>query len=203
MMVSVCSIGYTLKGRREMAKQRGNRTVLFCVSSLMCATLIVSTLVLRFPLPGTDLLITAQLLFALLSGLVLPLVYSLLSIIGYIFLGLIGLPVFSAASGPAIVFTPNFCFLLGFLAAVTVEFFLCKMLKDKKNCDFLAALSGTFAMYVVALPCIALQNRVLLQSPIGITELMLGYCAIFLPFDLLKAYLASLIAPRLRKAIHL
>ncbi|MBP3540212.1 MAG: biotin transporter BioY [Clostridia bacterium] len=175
----------------------------FCLSALMCALLVTSTLLLRFPLPGTDVLFTTQLIFVLLSGLVLPTPYGLYAVLGYIFLGLMGIPVFSSVSGLAVIATPSFGFLLGFPCAVLVSSFVRQLLAQKKSCDLLAALAGTFIMYVVALGYIALLNGIWLRAPIGVTELLATYCAWFLPLDIVKAALAAMIAPRLRKAIRL
>lgn len=184
-----------------MQKSRSIRH--FCLSALMCALLIVSTLLLRFPLPGTDVLFTTQLIFVLLAGLVLPTPYGLYAVLGYIFLGLMGIPVFSSVSGLAVVATPSFGFLLGFPCAVMIAALVRRFLEQKKSCDILAALAGTIAVYMVALSYIALLNGVWLRSPIGLKELLATYCAWFLPLDIVKAALAAMIAPRLRKAIRL
>lgn len=186
-----------------MRRVQGKSIRLFCCAALLCALLVVSTLLLRFPLPGTDVLFTTQLVFVLLSGLVLPFPYGLYGVLGYLALGLIGLPVFSSVSGPSVVATPTFGFLMGFPCAVLIAGVIRRILQKKKSCDLVAALAGTLAMYVVALGYIALLNGLWLRTPIGIKELLAVYCAGFLPLDVVKAVMAAMIAPRLRKAIRL
>ena len=174
---------------------------MLCLSALMCTLLILSAILFRFPLPGTDVLFTLQVMSMLLCGLLLPLRYALYSVLGYIALGLIGLPVFSSVCGPGAVFTPSFGYLLGFPAAVSVERFLICKLKNKKSCDFVAALCGIVMMYAVALGYIAFLRGVWMRDALGFKELLLVYAFSFLPADIIKAILAALIAPRIRKAL--
>lgn len=184
-----------------MKNHRRHSIEMLCLSALMCALLILSAVLFRFPLPGTDVLFTLQVMAVLMCGLVLPLRYALYSVLGYIALGLLGLPVFSSVCGPGAVFTPSFGFLLGFPAAVGVEHFLLDGLKSKKSRDFVAALCGIFAMYTVALCYIALLKGLWMRETVAFGELFMLYCFPFLPMDILKALLAALIAPRLRKAL--
>lgn len=182
-------------------RQKKSNIRLVCCAALMCTMLVVSTLLIRFPLPGTDVLFTTQLIFILLSALILPVPYGLYAVVAYLLLGLIGLPVFSSVCGPAVVFTPSFGFLLGFLFAVLAAAYVRSRLEAKKGCDLLAALSGTVVMYIAALTYIAVLNQLWFHSTVSFRELFSIYCAGFLPLDLLKTVLAALIAPRLRKAI--
>jgi biotin transport system substrate-specific component len=57
---------------------------------------------------------TLQTFFVLLSGLVLGPIYGAASQLAYLFLGLLGLPVFSEGSGVAYIFKPSFGYLAGF-----------------------------------------------------------------------------------------
>ena len=70
---------------------------LLTLSALMCALIIVSTLWLKFTIPGTDVMVTSQVFFVLLCGLLLPPRYCFYTLGTYLLLGLAGLPVFSAA----------------------------------------------------------------------------------------------------------
>lgn len=45
---------------------------LLTLSALMCALIIVSTLWLKFTIPGTDVMFSSQVFFVLLCGLLLP-----------------------------------------------------------------------------------------------------------------------------------
>ena len=91
------------------------------LSALMCALIIVSTLWLKFTIPGTDVMFSSQVFFVLLCGLLLPPRYCFYTLGAYLLLGLAGLPVFTATVGPAVIATPSFGYLIAFPfeAAVT------------------------------------------------------------------------------------
>lgn len=67
---------------------------------------------LKIPLPLVSF--TLQDFFVLLSGQLLGPVYGAASQVAYLFLGLLGLPVFSEGGGLAYIFKPTFGYLLGF-----------------------------------------------------------------------------------------
>ena len=94
---------------------------LLTLSALMCALIIVSTLWLKFTIPGTDVMFSSQVFFVLLCGLLLPPRYCFYTLGTYLLLGLAGLPVFTATVGPAVIATPSFGYLIAFPfeAAVT------------------------------------------------------------------------------------
>lgn len=70
---------------------------------------------LQIPLPYFDYY-TLQFTFVLLAAVVLPLRYVLMTLGGYVFLGLLGLPVFAAGGGISYVLRPSFGYLIGFVA---------------------------------------------------------------------------------------
>ena len=114
-----------------MATQTSRHSArLLCYSALMCALIIVSTLWIRFPIPGTDVMFTTQVFFVLLCGQLLPPRYCLYTLLLYVGMGLAGVPVFSSICGPAVLSTPSFGYLLGFIVAAPAEaFFRQKMQK--------------------------------------------------------------------------
>ena len=95
-------------------------TMRLCYCSLLCALIILSTFLFRFVIPGTNVMVTLQVLFVLLCGQILPVRYCLYTTGAYLLAGLIGLPVFSAVSGPSVVLTPSFGYLLAFPACAAV-----------------------------------------------------------------------------------
>ena len=180
-----------------------DKTKLITYSALMCAILIISTLWFKFTLPGTDVLFTTQVLFVLLCGQLLPCKYCFATIGLYLLLGLCGLPVFSAASGPAVLATPSFGYLLGFpFAAAAVSFFRAKLCGARWG-RYAASLIGVAVLYAVALPYIACLKGLYLNAPIPVGTLLTAYCFAFLPLDILKAVLAALLGSRLEKPLRL
>lgn len=74
--------------------------------------------------------ITLQTLFVFLSALLLPLKNSLLAILMYTILGLIGLPVFTSGGGLSAIFSPSFGFIIGFIFATICGSLLAKRRHD-------------------------------------------------------------------------
>ena len=176
---------------------------LLCYSALMCALIIVSTLWIRFPIPGTDVMFTTQVFFVLLCGQLLPPRYCLYTLLLYVGMGLAGVPVFSSICGPAVLSTPSFGYLLGFVVAAPAEAFFRQKMQKKQSRDFLAALLGIVVIYAVALPYMALLKGAFLSAPVPFSVLMYSYFLVFLPLDLVKAFLAGLLGRRLRIALRM
>ena len=61
---------------------------LLTLSALMCALIIISTLWLKFTIPGTDVMFSSQVFFVLLCGLLLPPRYCFYTLGAYLMLGL-------------------------------------------------------------------------------------------------------------------
>ena len=179
------------------------KTVLLCYSSLMCALIIVSTLWLKFSLPGTDMMVTTQVFFILLCGQILPSRYCLYTIGAYVLIGLCGVPVFSAAAGPAVIATPSFGYLLGFPFAAMTTARLRVGLKQKKGSDLFASLAGLAVLYGIALSYIAFLKGVVLAAPLPFATLATAYFLAFLPLDICKAVLAAFLGKRLRAILRL
>lgn len=178
-----------------------NKTKTLAYSALMCAMLIVSTLWLKFPVPGTEILFTTQVLFVLLCGQLMPPSGCAYAIGAYILLGLLGLPIFSATQGVAVIATPTFGYLLGFpFSAMAVAWVRAK-LKNAKAGRYIASLAGIIVLYLIALPYIALLNGLYLSRPVPLSVLLSTYCLAFLPLDFVKGLLAAFIAERIAKAM--
>ena len=76
---------------------------------------------LEMAIPGTDVPQTAQTLAVLIAGIFLGPVYGSLSVIAYVVLGVVGLPIFAGdRSGPEVLVGPTAGYLLGFLVAAAI-----------------------------------------------------------------------------------
>lgn len=173
------------------------------VSALMCGLLAVSTLWLKFPLPGTDVLLTTQVLFVLLCGQLLPPRYCLLAIGGYLALGLCGVPVFSATQGVGVVITPTFGYLLAFPFAAWLEACCLRWFPGRGlGWRMLSAACGLALLYAIALGYIAALKGLYQKTPVGLSQLMIVYCLAFLPLDAGKAALAAVLGRRLSRLLR-
>ena len=160
--------------------------------------------IIQFPLGEVP--ITLQTLFVILSGLILGPKLGALSQIVYVVLGLIGLPIFSNfTGGPQSVLKPSFGFLIGFIFAA---FIIGKIANLEEKIDtkriLLAVFTGTIVIYLFGLPYMGfILNNVMGKGLDFFTILKIG-CLLFVPGDILKAIVASLLAikilPMLKKS---
>lgn len=110
------------------------KTMNMVLSAVFTALMIVGSF-LRVTIPGVPIVITFQLFFAVLSGAILGKKWGSASILLYIALGLLGIPVFATGGGITYVLTPTFGYLLGFVAAAFIVGMICETC-EKRNGDF-------------------------------------------------------------------
>jgi biotin transport system substrate-specific component len=147
----------------------------------------------RIPLPFSPVPLTLQTFFVLLGGALLGSNLGALSQLSYIFLGVLGLPVFSGAgSGLSYFLGPTGGYLLGFVLAAL---FIGRFIKHAHHNLF--SIFGLFC----------LGNLILLSSGIIWLKLISGYSFTkllsigfipFLPGDLAKALVAAIIYLKLK-----
>lgn len=138
--------------------------------------------------------ITFQVLMITLLGLLLNRVQIIYVMIGYLVLGLIGLPVFASGAGIGYILEPSFGFIIGFiLHSLTISIF-----KNKK----MGIMVGYLLLYFVGLSYLYFVVRVILKNPIPINVLFISYWVKFLPSDLLSLALAYLLSKRLKGLVH-
>ena len=156
-------------------------------------------------IPLGDVPITLQSMFTILAGLLLGPKLGALSQIVYVLLGLSGMRIFAGFSGgPQCIFKPSFGFLIGFIFAAYV---VGKISHGGKSIGFkrifLATLAGTFVIYLFGLPYMyIILNNVMGKAVPMSTAIKTGYL-IFLPGDMLKAILSSLVASRVVTKINI
>lgn len=137
--------------------------------------------------------LTLQVLFVLLAGFMLDPLESFLAITLYVVLGLIGLPIFAGSSGLQAIFKPSFGYLLGFVVVIP----LIGLLKAKMNFWFLSGLA-LFIIYFLGISYFIILQTSLFGKPIKLDWVLINFCIVFLPGDILKVVLAYWIKLRLR-----
>lgn len=142
---------------------------------------------------------TMQTLFTILSGIILGPTLGALSQLVYVLLGLAGLPIFAGFSGGiSSIFHPTFGFLIGFIAAAYISGKLVNFNKIeifKKY--FLAAIAGTIVIYLFGIPYLYFILNNYMSVDMSWSAALKSGCIIFLPTDILKAALASLLATKI------
>lgn len=159
---------------------------------------------IAIPLPLIP--ITLQTLFCLLAGLLLGPKYGAASQAFYMFMGLIGVPVFTWGGGLSSIFMPSFGYIIGFIACAWITGTLSRKTHGRGKLpgikNYLAAsLTGVAGLYIFGL--LHLYLIVNFWMPGNGMPLMkvlsIGFFST-IGGDILKAFLSSVIALRIKKA---
>ena len=163
--------------------------------SLFTALIAIGAFI-RIPIPVVPF--TLQFLFTTLAGLLLGAKLGAISVGVYLFLGLIGLPVFTQGGGIGYIFTPTFGYIIGFCvgAYITGRIACTKSYPSYKRL-LLANFIGLAVVYAFGMVYYYIICNFYLSTPIGIWSLVL-YCFILTaPGDIVLCYLAAGIAKRM------
>lgn len=161
------------------------------MASLFTALIAVGAFI-RIPVLISPVPITLQMLFIFLAGAMLGARWGSMSVMIYLLLGIIGLPVFSGgSSGIGVLFGPTGGYLVGFVLAA----FVIGLFSDKwgtsgvlRNMLFMSA--GLLVIYLLGAAYMVHVARISVESAI-----LLGV-APFIPGDLLKLVFSSVIAAK-------
>lgn len=127
---------------------------------------------------------------------------GLFAVLIYIFMGLIGLPVFTKGGGFGYILEPTFGYILAFVPAVV---FIC-LFKEKVKNNYILLVVILFAGGIIILLFGALYAYLLLSLTTGINSLsgfITGYFLAFVPAEIIKALAAALIYNRLHRYMTL
>ena len=123
--------------------------------SVYCAlftALIIIGAYISIPIPIGPVPIALADFFVMLTGLFMGGKYGLLTVILYLGLGTIGLPVFSSGgSGFAFLFGPTGGFLFGYLLLVATIGFITEKVKSSFTTDLLALLFGNMLLFAMGI----------------------------------------------------
>lgn len=170
------------------------------VYTALLAALTAAGAFMRIPMGYSS--VTLQYLFTAMAGLLLGRKWGALSQLIYVCLGLVGLPIFTMGGGFGYVFQPTFGFLLGLIPAAWVAGMIARRGAASFCRLLLACLAGTAAVYVIGLPYMHCILRFYLNKTWSIQQTVMGGMVIFLPWDVLKAIVASLLAKKLLPTLH-
>lgn len=162
------------------------------------ATLIAVSGYIVIPLPFSTVPVTAQTLAIMLAGGLLPPVHAAVSLLVFLMMGAIGIPVFAGGSaGLGIIAGKTGGYLIGFLAGA----FLISLLKGKRPgfIRLLAANTVGGVVLVYALGVLWLSY----VTGIGIQKAVIFGALPFIPGDIFKIVIASLITLKLNKHVNL
>ncbi len=173
------------------------RTMLFAA---MFAALTAVGAFIKFPIPPYPVPMTLQTAFVYLAGLLLPPSAAFFSQLSYVLIGLIGIPVFTNGGGIGYIFDPTFGYLLAFLAAAPLISLVASrtLYRGKKWLFVLGGFGVILLVQLLGVAYMALISSAYLAKPIALSRaIYLIY--IFLPLDLVKLLLVTLLGSQLKK----
>lgn len=146
---------------------------------------------------------TMQPLVVLLSGILLGHKWGPISIIVWLILGAIGLPVFNQGQAGAVMLVgPTGGFIFGFVVCSWVAGYLTeKDLEASFIKNYFYLLLALLVAYGIGLIGFKLSFEYFLQKPMTWEKSMLLAIAPFLPFDIIKAAVAAYVGARVRKSL--
>ncbi|WP_207648389.1 biotin transporter BioY [Anaerobranca gottschalkii] len=142
--------------------------------------------------------ISLQTLFVMFAGLLLGSKYGVLSQLLYIFLGLLGLPIFTGGGGIGYVLTPTFGFIIGFLPLAYFSGFA----KGNNFKVISMLLLGNLILYCIGITYLWFILNKIAGNDLSLITLLKGM-TIYLPGDLLKIFITIPIALKIRKRLNI
>jgi biotin transport system substrate-specific component len=175
-----------------------NNKLKYLILSALFAALISVGAFIQIPLPFVP--ITLQLFFVFFAAIILPPLYSVISTVIYISLGLIGLPIFAGGKGGfQHVLSPTFGYAAGFILCVFIIGIILKNIKQTYLGLFAACLAGLLAVYIFGTIYFCALSVLYFGNEITVNY-VLGICVIpFIPGDLVKIALAVMLGKRLKR----
>lgn len=175
-------------------------TTMDLILCAMFVALITVGTFIRIPVPLVPF--TLQDLFVMLAGLVLGARLGFLSVLVYIIMGLLGLPVFSQSGGIGYVFQPTFGYIIGFAIAAFVSGYIAYAGKQTYKRLLVASLVGIGIIYTLGTIYCYFVSALYLGNIIGIKALLVSCVFTTLPKDIILAFVLAFVAKKLIPALH-
>ena len=140
--------------------------------------------------------ITLSTFFAILAGTCLPLPQAAASIIVYILIGAIGLPVFTSGGGIAAIIGPTGGYIIGYIPCAVIGALIMRaMAKHVRLASLISSIAATAMIYAIGLPWLSAIMDLSLSAMLaaGLIPFIIG--------DTLKIIVATLITPSIRGRI--
>lgn len=173
------------------------RTKEMCLCALFTALLCASAYI---KIPTPLLPVTFQTLFVSLAGLLLGSKKGPISVAVYVFIGLIGIPVFAEGGGLSYVLRPSFGYIIGFILSAFVTGKLAEKKYTFKN-FLLSSMVGLICVYAAGLVYYYFISTMYLGNQLEIKNLFIYCFLLTLPADIIMCILASTIGKRLKSTI--
>lgn len=169
-------------------------------AALFTALVIVFAIIPPLPMPFVPVPLTLQTLGVMLAGLILSPRLAALAMLLYVVLALVGFPVLPGGRGGLAVFAgPTGGFILGFIpGAFVVSWLAARNLSETTTAAMIArnfgaaVFGGAIVVYAIGVPWLAMVTGMSMDRA-------LMAVVVFLPGDLVKAVIATIVALRVAK----
>lgn len=155
-----------------------------------------------FRLPIGAMPITLQFFFTAAAGLLLGARHGAWSQAVYVFLGLIGLPIFTQGGGFGYVLQPSFGFLLGLIPCAWIIGALGRR-RDGAVWIALSCAAGLATLYLIGLPYMALILNAYLGKGMDLRAILSAGMLPYLPGDALKIAAIAALCPGIQKRLYI
>ena len=156
---------------------------------------------IRIPVP--ILSISLQTLFTTLAGLLLGGRLGCLSVLCYMLVGLMGVPVFTEGGGLGYILRPSFGYIIGFcIGAFITGKIAQKACKPSYGRLLLAGFSGMAAIYLCGLLYYYVICNYVINTPIAVWPLFLHCFIMVVPGDVALCFLSAYLALRLKRHVE-
>nr|WP_248563114.1 biotin transporter BioY [Niallia sp. NCCP-28] len=146
--------------------------------------------------------LTLQTFFAILAGLVLGKRLGSMAMIAYMFVGLVGLPIFSQFGGGfRVIFSPTFGFILSYIIVSYVVGFMIEK-KATLPMFIFSSIVGLILNYVIGTNWMYFAYKFWAAAPEGFTYgLAWSWMLVFLVKDVIVSIFAGVVGHRLNKTV--
>lgn len=158
----------------------------------------------KITIPSPIVPFTLQWMFVALSGMLLGSRLAPISVIVYILLGLLGLPVFTKGGGISYILSPTFGYLIGFIPA---SFIIGKAVERMENKIkfwriMIAMTCALFVLYSIGVSYMYVVATMYLCKSMSLTNAIWYGAALFIPTDLLSATFCSIFGVKAARQVR-
>lgn len=151
---------------------------------------------IKIPIPFVPL--TLQVFFVSLSGILLGSKKGALSQLLYVFIGLVGIPIFTEGGGIAYIFKPTFGYLIGFIFGAYITGCISERLKKVNIINiFLSMLAGLAFVYLIGVAYLYLINGLYLGIDFTLWAAVYYGFVLCIGGDLIGSFVASALSCKL------
>lgn len=191
---------FNLKKKKATTFTERGKTIMLSLTAVFTGLIIAGTFI-RIEIPIIPF--TLQTFSVQLTSSMLGPFWGAAAILIWLFMGLVGIPVFTKGGGFTYVLQPTFGYMIGFLIGTIAGGLIINLFKKK---NYLSYLSGNIANLLITYACgmiyFYLLQTLYFGKTISAYTVFVSCFLIFLPGDLTFTFVASFIATKLKPIIN-